>query len=139
MTVNNVIFILSVPPRPDLMDIVGSPLNDGFFRGLDVTFTCSIALDRAVNTPVTVQGTWNRNGTDLVNDGSRITVMSSPMTMPPFSTTVRINPLRISDTGMYTCSATITPQNATFITGTATTVSRNISIGGSQILMHYNT
>ena len=112
------------------MEITGSPLNDGFFRGLDLTFTCSITLDRAVDTPVTVQGTWNRNGTSLTDDGNQITVTSSPMTIPPYSTTVRINPLSIGDTGTYTCSATVTPQDTTFITGITSIISRNITVGG---------
>ena len=102
-----------------------------FFRGLDLTFTCSITLDSAVNTAVTVQGTWNRNGTSLTDDGNLITVMSSPMSIPPYTTTVRINPLRIRDAGTYTCVVTVTPQNDTYITGTIYTVSRNISIWGT--------
>ena len=112
------------------MDNTGSPLNEGFFDGLDITFTCSIALDSAVNTPVTVQGTWNRNGTNLTDVGNRITVMSIPMSMPPYTTTVRLNPLRISDAGTYTCVVTVTPENDTYVTGTTYTVSRNISVGG---------
>ena len=109
----------------------GSPLDEGFFDGLDLTFTCSITLDTAVNTPVTVLGTWNRNGTSLTNDGNRIIVMSAPMYMPPYTTTVRLNPLIVNDTGTYTCVVTITPENDTYVTGTTYAVSRNIIIGGT--------
>ena len=121
----------------------GSPLNEGFFVGLDLTFTCSITLDSAVNTPVAVQGTWNRNGTNLTDDGNRITVMSVPMSMPPYTTIVRLNPLIVNDTGTYTCVVTVTPENDTYVTGTTYAVSRNISIGGTykidcySILMHF--
>ena len=125
-------FVFAVPPRPDQVEITSSPLNGGFFRGLDLTFTCSITLDNAVNTLVTVQGTWNRNGTSLTDDGNRITVMSSPMSIiPPYTTTVRINPLSISDAGTYTCVVTVTPQNDTYVTGTTYTISRNITIWGT--------
>ena len=114
----------------------GFPLDEGFFDGLDLTFTCSITLDSAVNTPVAVQGTWNRNGTSLADNVNRITVMSVPMSMPPYTTTVRLNPLRISDAGTYTCVVTVTPENDTYVTGTTYMVSRYISVGGKNCC-HY--
>ena len=113
------------------MNITGSPLNDGFFKGLDLTFTCMITLDVSVNTPIIVQGSWIRNGTDLTDNGNQFTIMSIPMTHPPYSTSIRINPLSISDTGTYTCVATITPLHATFVTGTSSTVSRDVTPGGN--------
>ena len=127
-------YFLVVPPRPDLMAITGSLPNDGFFGGLDVTFTCMITLDESVNTPVIVQGSWIRNGTNLTDDRNRVTEMSAPMTSPPYNTSLRINPLRISDTGAYTCEATITPLNATFVTGTISILSRNITIYKGTVL-----
>ena len=129
--IHNLILSLAVPPRPDLMDITVSPLSDyGFFAGLALTFTCNITLDSAINTPVTVLGMWYRNGTILTNDGNRITVMRSPMSTPPYTTSVRLNPVRISDTGTYTCAVTVTPQNRTYVTGMTYNQSQSITIGG---------
>ena len=104
-----------------------------FFQGLKLTFTCSIILDAAVNTSVTVQGTWYRNGTELVNgiDDGRITVSNPPLAMPPYQTTVTFSPLNnITDPGTYECSATVTPQDTTFVTGTTSSYSRNITVAG---------
>ena len=84
-----------------------------------------------MNNPVTVLGTWNRNGTSLTGDVNRITVMSSPMSTPPYASTIRIDPLGISDAGMYTCVITVTPENDAFITGITYSISRNITIGGT--------
>ena len=103
-----------------------------FFQGLDLTFTCSITLDEAVDTPVTVQGSWRRNGTELADgdDNERIIVSSPPMDAPPYQTTVRFNLLSVSDAGMYECTATVTPQNTLFITGTNSSNSLSITVAG---------
>ena len=87
-----------------------------------------------MNTSVTVQGTWNRNGTELVDgiDDGRISVSNPPLTMPPYQTTVTFSPLNnITDPGIYECIATVTPQDMTFVTGTTSSNSRNITVAGS--------
>ena len=120
----------SVPPPT--LTITGSPRNTSFFQGLCLTFTCSITLDEAVNSPVAVQGTWNRNGTELMNgdEDGRIIITNPLMSTPPYQTTLRFNPLNISDAGTYQCSVTVTPQNTTFITMATASISRTIAVAG---------
>ena len=120
------------PVPPPVLTISGFPRNTSFFQGLDLTFTCSITLDEAVDTPVTVQGSWRRNGTELADgdDNERIIVSSPPMDAPPYQTTVRFNLLSVSDAGMYECTATVTPQNTLFITGTNSSNSLSITVAG---------
>lgn len=104
-----------------------------FFLGLNLTLTCGITLDEAVNTPVMVRGMWNRNGAELIDgtDSGRITVINPMMTTPPYMTTVRFNPLNNdSDVGVYECTATVDPDNSTYISRTTASISRNISIAG---------
>lgn len=83
-----------------------------FFRGLALTLTCSITLDGAVDTSVTVQGRWTRNRTELANETEvingtvtgriRISVVNLAMTTPPYQTSVRFNLLNNdTDTGLY--------------------------------------
>ena len=119
---------------PPMLNITGFPVDMDFFGGLDLTFTCSITLNETVDTPVTVQTTWNRNGSGLIDDGNRITISDPPMVTPPYKTTVRINSLRTTDAGTYNCITTVTPQNTTFITGTVSMFSQTITVGGSYIL-----
>ena len=80
----------------------------------------------------TVQGTWNRNGTELVNgiDDGRITVSYAQLAIPPYQTTLTFSPLNINDAGTYECIVTVTPQDTIFVTGTTSTNSRTISISG---------
>ena len=117
---------------PPTLTITGSPRNTSFFQGLDLTFTCSITLDEAVDTPVTVQGTWNRNGTELMDgdEDGRIIITNPLMNTPPYQTTLRFNLLNISDAGTYQCSVTVTPQNTTFITTATASISRTIAVAG---------
>lgn len=85
-----------------------------------------------MDTPVTVEATWRRNGTELfggIHDGGRITVSKPPVATSPFQAT---NLLEASDAGLYECTATITPQNTTFINGTKSLISRNITIAGKR-------
>ena len=118
------------------MTISESPSNTRFFQGLNLVFTCNIVLDEAVDTSVTVQGSWNRNGSeqvDQLNEG-RITISNPPLTIPPYQTTVTFSPLFVSDAGTYECNATVTPQDTTFVTGTTSSISRTITVAGRPLI-----
>ena len=86
-----------------------------------------------MDTPVTVQGIWNINGTEL-KDGDeigRIAINNPPMSSPPHQITLRFNPLTmITDAGTCVCGVTVSPQDTTFITATTTSYSRTISVAG---------
>ena len=118
-----------MPPPPI---ISGSPRNTSFFRGLVLTLTCSITLGDVVDTPVTVQGIWNRNGAELTDgdENGRITIVNPPMSSPPYDITLRFNPLNVTDAGTYECDMTVTPQDTTFISTATTSNSRAITISG---------
>ena len=128
---NNFVLSYVVTPPPPI--ISGSPRNTSFFQGLDLTLTCIITLGSVVDTLVTVQGIWNRNGIELMNDG-RITVSPSRRSSPPYAITLRFNPLNVTDAGTYECHVTVTPQDSTFISTATISNSRSISISGM-----YNT
>ena len=133
-------FCLSHTVMPPPPIISGSPRNTSFFQGLDLIFTCSITLDHVVDTPVTVQGIWNRNGTELMNgdENGRITInpprrfiiVNPLMSSPPYIITLRFNPLNVTDAGTYECDVTVTPQDTTFISTATTSNSRAIRVSG---------
>ena len=119
-----------MPPPPI---ISGSPRNTSFFKGLDLTFTCSIiSLGDMVDTPVTVQGIWNRNGTELMagDENGRI-IINRPISSPPYIIILRFNLLNVTDAGTYECDMTVTPQDTTFISTATTSKSRSIGVSGT--------
>ena len=89
-----------------------------------------------MDTSVTVQGTWNRNESELVeqlNEG-QITISNPSLNMPPYQTTVTFFPLNVGDAGTYECNATVTPQDTTFVTGTTSSISRTITVAGRPLI-----
>ena len=123
-----------MPPPPI---ISGSPRNTSFFQGLDLTFTCSISLGDVVDTPVTVRGIWNRDGTKLMDgeESGRITIVNPPMSSPPYDITLRFNPVSVTDAGTYECDVTVTPQDTAFISTATTSNLRAISVSGMYDVM----
>ena len=108
------VYIFPVP-TPTLT-ITGSPRNSGFFRGLILTFTCLIEIHSSVDTDVTVEASWERNGT-LLEDSSdrRTTVINTGLVESPYQTRVRFNATDFEDAGVYNCSARIIPRMPEFI------------------------
>lgn len=122
--------IVSLP----ILTVTGFPRDADFFQGLDITFTCSAQLHSAVDTPVTVMATWMRNKTRLEEDDGYITVTDVTVAALPrtYSTTVQLNPMDIDDTGTYTCTVTVLPDNTTFINGTTVSAVKAVtSISGT--------
>ena len=118
-------------PIPTLT-ITGNPRNTSFFQGLDVTLTCSITLAEFLDSPVTVEGTWIRNGTELIsgNGDERITISNTTVGMPPYQIILRLNPVHISDAGTYRCTVSVNHQHTAFNIGSVASISRTISIFG---------
>ena len=86
-----------------------------------------------VDTPVTVRGIWNRDGTELMDgdENGRIIIINHPMSSPPYDITLRFNPLSVTDAGTYECDVTVTPpQDTTFISTATTSNTRSISVSG---------
>ena len=110
------------------LTITGSPRNAGFFRGLILTFIGMIEIDPAVDTGVTVEANWERNGTQLGNSGNgRITVINSGLQSEPYQTKVRFNATEFEDAGIYNFSARIIPQMPEFIVEATGLVTRIIT------------
>ena len=64
------------------------------------------------------------------DEEGKIIISNRAMIMSPYWTTLRFNPLNISDAGTYECAVTIIPQNTTFITLATASISRTIAIAG---------
>lgn len=124
---------------PPILTITGSPRDTDFFQGLDLTFTCSAQLHSAVDTPVAVIATWTRNGTRFTEDDDYITVTNMTVAVLPYTylTAARLNPIDFDDAGVYTCQLTITPNDTTFMNGTAVSATKTIiTISGTICALH---
>ena len=129
---NNIIIIIIIIVLAPPPIISGSPRNTSFFQGLDLILSCSITLGDVVDTPVTVWGIWNRNGTQITNrdENGRIIIFNPPVSSPPYNITLRFNPLNVIDAATYKCAMAVIPQNTTFTSSATTSNSRTISVSG---------
>ena len=108
----------------------------------DLTLTCTIQLDEAVDTGVDVTVLWlGPPGTTELSTGGRITVSDVTGSNTTFQSTVDISSLEISDSGAYTCTATASPDGTTFVTacqaGSAATTTVQ-SVGKVHLVIIYN-
>ena len=89
------------------MTITSSPVTPIRPIGSDVTLTCTVELSPTVNVPVTV----NVQLTDPA--GNPVTTSTSPLNGSTYITTVTamVSSFGRSDSGVYTCTATVTSSN----------------------------
>ena len=126
--------VLFLVPTPRLT-IVGSPRDAGYFWGMIITFICIIEIDPAVDTGVTVEASWERNGTQLeYSSDDRITVISTGLGSMPYLTKVRFNTTDFEDAGTYNCTARIIPQMPEFILEETGFITRTVTV----LSKHYN-
>ena len=120
------------------MTIMGSPRSTDLFQGLDLTLTCRIEVDSAVDTPITVMGLLSLDndslvdgsGDGIVNDGDVISEINSTH----YEISILFQPLSITDDGIYICSVIVTPQNSDFVNGATASRSQNIEVEGKYII-----
>ena len=117
----------SVPPPA--LTIRGYPRDPGFFRGLVFNLTCMIEIDSSVDTGVTVEASWERNGNQLESsvDG-RITVINTGLGSVPYWTNISFNATDFEDTGTYNCTARIIPLMLEFIVEATGFATRTITV-----------
>ena len=97
----------------------------------DLTLTCTIELNEAVDTGVDVTVVWTGPpGTTELSTGGRITVSDVTGSRPTYQSTVNITSLEISDTSFYTCNATASPDGTPFSTASeATSNTTDVAVG----------
>ena len=93
------LFILHLPPVAITMVNVTSD-NTDFVVGGDITFTCTIVVDSAVDTDVMVAAVWS--GPDGALTGSNTTDPDSDGT---YESTLTLTSLETINSGGYTCTA----------------------------------
>ncbi len=91
------------PVAIDSVEITSVP-DRTLYNGEDVTLTCDITLDPAVDTGVAVTVSWTGPG------GSITAGVSDIRGSGPYQSTLTLSSLTTSDSGDYTCTATVDPE-----------------------------
>ena len=115
--------VLITVPTPSSLMLTTS--NDAVVVGSDITLTCTLMLNSVImgseNALLMVDAQLSRDGTPLALPNVTVTGTT-------FTYTTVVNSFERSDSGNYTCTATVRPQpTATHLTGTETLES-NINI-----------
>ena len=112
---------LSVPAPSVVIEPVGTPYN-----GSEYILSCIVTVDDSVNTEITISSQWMvTNSTDnTISDGSETEELEHQHTLT-------FSPLRSEDSGVYTCNATITPnENMKFIVMASNNLTHHIQTEG---------
>ena len=107
-------FAVPAPTSVTLSSSIPNPISP---FGSDVTLTCAVELNPAVNVPVTV------NIVLTTDEGfMRTSIAQSVMgSLTNYASEFTISPFGRSDSGMYICSATVSLPSNAFISDSSTT------------------
>ena len=127
----------SPPVPPPTLTITGSPVDEGFHDGLNLTFTARAEFNPAVDTPLLVRGVWSKTNpfSDLTAD-DRVTIMDQEVVesgSDVYESTLTVDTLDVArgDSGDYTLSLDIS--SVPFTTGTNISTTRSITVLGEVV------
>ena len=107
--------LLSISPVSISSVMIAQAPNRTLYTEDDLTLTCTIELNEAVDTGVDVTVEWTRpNG--MLSDA-----VPSVASSTTYQSVVDITSLEMSDTGPYTCNATASPDGTPFVTASEPT------------------
>ena len=95
-------------PAPSFVSITSDPVSPIWPVGSDVTLTCTVELDPAVNVPVTVHTMWTGpNGFMAVDNISQPLMESTGTVLATYTSTTMISSFGRDQSGVYECTATV--------------------------------
>ena len=98
--------LLLPPPVPSPSVTLSHNPESGILRhGDNLTLTCTIQLDGAIDTGVDVTVLWTGPPGNISSDNPTATMDSGTV----YESTVTFSSLETSDSGDYTCTATVSP------------------------------
>ena len=126
MICNIIVNLSHLVPPPTAVTVTASP-NGTIFTGSPLTLTCSIELSEAVNIAVTVNTVWSGPpGTQFTTTTSDATMM----TATTYTSTDTISSVETSDSGEYTCTATVSLTSNSFVLASGgATGSTSVTVG----------
>ncbi len=125
MTFDLISYLLSV--AIDSVEITSAP-DRTLYTEESVTLTCEITLSPSVNTAVDVSVTWSGTQGEMLSTDGRVTV-SDVTWSAPYKSTLNLSSLVISDTGRYTCTASVGPSTPQVVASGDVTDAHTITVG----------
>ncbi len=129
------IFFSLYPVAIDSVEITSAP-DRTLYTDESVTLTCGVTLSPSVNTAVDVSIAWMGTQGEMLSTDGRVTV-SGVTGSGPYQSTLTLSSLEETDTGVYTCTASASPDNSTsFVTASdesSTTV--QVTVGKYTVCM----
>ena len=111
--VTNGLFLLPPPVPSPSVTLSRDPESGTLRHGDNLTLTCTIQLDGAIDTGVDVTVVWTGPPGNISPDNPTPTMDSDTV----YESTVAFSSLNTSDSGAYTCTATVSPvPSSEFIT-----------------------
>ncbi len=117
--------------------ITADPIMDRYTLGLLLTLNCVVTLSSAVNTPLTLTPVWKREGVVLSSNEQLIVGEFMSTSDNVYTSSLEFQPLTndlIGNDTLFECEATVMPEDDTFVTGTTTSSSINITVEGEGLL-----
>ncbi len=88
--------------------------NGSYLTGDNLNLTCTAAVSPSVDTPVNVTVVWTGPNGTISGDNGRIVTADQTDSEPALSL-LTISPLQSSDSGTYTCTASLSPNDPSFV------------------------
>ena len=98
-----IVVLNHVVPPPTAVTVTASP-NGTTFTGSSITLTCTVEVSEVVDIAVTVNTWWSGpSGTQFTTTTS----VATRMTATTYTSTATLSSVETSDSGEYTCTATV--------------------------------
>ena len=122
------VYLSTVPPPS--VNVTNSSRT---YAGTNFNLTCTIELNTAVDTPVVINSTWR--GPVVIPTGTRVVASAPNGTGALNQTILMFHPLNTSDSGNYTCEATVSPspESQFIIASTAGRDTLSVAVQGEMI------
>ena len=125
---------LPVPMPSVSLSVPSGPL----YEGTSQTLTCTVTLPEPVDTDVTVGVVWRFTDTPVA-PSARVQISPVSSTRSPFTSTLTLSPLNMSDAGQFSCEATADSAASQYITASSLGESQDRTVTVEGMLLNVMT
>ena len=125
-------FLHATAPTPNSVRITRFPASPIRPVGSDISLSCTVDLDPAVNVPVTVTTVWTGPAGFMTTTTAQ-PVMGSTTT---YTSTAMVSSFGRDQSGVYNCTATVS-STSSFITSSMASASTRVTVGKIACLTMY--